>query len=157
VRYAGVFAFVCAGAQTFAYTKSALTATQPIHCMAVPFGECQSIIASGYSAMLQGPVGGFDITNALASGVPLMMWLAVVVSAHNPQMRMRREGKTKLAPAAYLYTILLVGVVAYTASQLEPHETTKPPSSGVSAATPASDSSGADQPERAGAPATSAR
>ena len=99
MRYAGVFAFVCAGAQAFAYTKSYLTADQPIHCMAVPFGECQSILASGYAKMVPGPVSGFEISNALATGVPLLMWLAVVVSAHNPQMRMRREGKSKLAPA----------------------------------------------------------
>ena len=111
MRYAGVFAFVCAGAQAFAYTKSYLTADQPIHCMAVPFGECQSILASGYAKMVPGPVSGFEISNALATGVPLLMWLAVVVSAHNPQMRMRREGKSKLAPAAYLYTVLLLSLI----------------------------------------------
>lgn len=152
MRYAGVFAFVCAGAQAFAYTKSYLTADQPIHCMAVPFGECQSILASGYAAMIPGPVSGFDITNALATGVPLLMWLAVVVSAHNPQMRMRREGKSKLAPAAYLYALLLVAVLAMTAVQLRPYEQAEPTSpTGVTGV------ASGEQPDRAGAPSARAR
>ena len=64
MRYAGVFAFACAGAQAFAYTKSYLTANQPIHCMAVPFGECQSIIASGSAAVMSKPAPGPEIIAA---------------------------------------------------------------------------------------------
>jgi len=164
VRYAGLFAFLCAGAQAWAYTRSYLAAEQPIHCMAVPFGECESIIASGYAGMLGGPVGGYDASSALATGVPLLMWLAVVVSAHNPQMKMQREGKSRLSPAAYLYGALLVAVLAYGAMQLRPYAmaepvptSTQPTGAPPKAAQPHQAQPNQAQPDQAGAPADSAR
>jgi hypothetical protein len=113
MRYAGAFAFICAGAQAWAFTR---TSGGPVHCMAVPFGSCESMIAAGYAAMLG--EGAKAYAQALATTVPLLMWLSIVVSAHNPQMRRRREGKSRLAPVAFLYAGLLVAVLAYGATKL---------------------------------------
>lgn len=115
MRYAGVIAFICAGAQAWAYSRSSLTADQPIHCMAIPFGECETTIAAGYAVMLEGAKG---YAAALATTVPLLMWLAVVVSAHNPQLKRHREGKSRIAPVAWLYLALLVAVLGYGATKL---------------------------------------
>ena len=111
MRSAGLIAFICAGISGFAYMKSSLTAGQPIQCIAWPFGECETIQASGYQAILGAGPPDLNMPAAIATFVPLTMWLCVVISAHNPHMRMHREGKRKVSPAGWLYLALFAVVL----------------------------------------------
>jgi uncharacterized membrane protein len=111
MRSAGLIAFFCAGVSGWSYTRSALTTGDPIYCIASPLGACETIMASGYSAILGAAAQGSQLAPTLATFVPLTMWLTVVISAHNPIMTMRRGGRRGPSPAGWLYLTLFVGVL----------------------------------------------
>ena len=114
MRSAGMIAFLCAGLQGYAYMKSSLTTGDPIYCIASPFGACETIMASGYAAVLGGAGAEFHLAAALATFIPMTMWLTVVISGHNPMMMMRRDGRRKIAPAGWLYLALFAGILVMT-------------------------------------------
>ena len=65
----------CLALQLDAYASSWLTASKPLHCIVYAFGDCESILASGYASFVSGQSINFEAM--MARLVPTLMWIAL--------------------------------------------------------------------------------
>ncbi len=79
-----LLALACAALQYLAYSASALTATHPYECIAIPHGDCWHIMASGYADVLHFAGARWNVEAMVAIFVPLWMWIAVVCAVQAP-------------------------------------------------------------------------
>ncbi len=127
VRLLGLVAIALFVLQAMAYGKAPFKVARSVHCVVWPFGECESVVASGYAALFDTTVAGYAIEAALAVAVPLLMVLFIVVSSHAPKLTRRRGEARSLTPVAWLYGLLLLAVLAFSATSLRPRTTTSTP------------------------------
>lgn len=76
-------ALACFALQLAAYDESWLTAAHPRQCLFLGFGDCESIMASGYASIV--PKQHLDLEAAAARLVPLVMWLSLAVAVIRPR------------------------------------------------------------------------
>jgi uncharacterized membrane protein len=118
VRWVAVALVVaCFALQIAAYRASALTATHPAHCIASPFGTCHEVMASGYADVLAFRGARWNVEEAVAMLVTLVMWLAAIGAIHNPRLRSR---------AAVGYAIALAVLLAWSATHLRNQPSPEP-------------------------------
>jgi len=138
MRLAGIVSIACLAAQAAAFSKSFLTAANPVHCVVWPFGQCETIMASGYVALMGGFGSEHNLEAAVATFVPLMMWLTLVLSSHNPRLTMKEGDARKISPGGWMYILLLLVVLAISGMTI----TTKPTPTKIGAASNGSATSG---------------
>jgi hypothetical protein len=104
MRIAGVASIVCLVGQAAAYNNSLMTAGKAtMQCTVHPFGQCETVMASGYAVLMQGAGASHNFEAAVATFVPLMMWLTLLLSAHSPRLTMKRDGKKTISPGGWMY------------------------------------------------------
>ncbi len=118
MRWAWLVSIGCFAAQAAAYSKSALTAGGPTHCIVWPFGACETIVASGWAALLGGAGREYNLEAAVATFMPLFMVYTLVLSMHNPSFTMHRGEYRKISPVGWMYIAALVAIVGVSALTL---------------------------------------
>lgn len=92
-----------------AYRASWLTAEQPVHCVPFPFGNCTSIMASGWAILLGDLLDG-DPFPFIARAVPLLGWLALGIAIEGS---VPVQGRRLTRPGQYqLFGLAAVLIVA---------------------------------------------
>jgi len=76
-------------------------------------------MASGYAALLGGPVAGYRLGAALGLLVPLLMVWAFIYSSHGAKLLLARAGKRVPSRAALIYLMTLVVIVGVSALRLD--------------------------------------
>ena len=115
MRTFNLVSIACLVGQFVAYGKSSLKQGNPVHCIGIPFGECETIVANGWAVVMQGYGREYNLEAAVTVFVGLSMWLSLVIGVHNPKFTMRRGGKSKISPGGYIYTLLFLVVVGLAA------------------------------------------
>lgn len=72
----------CLALQLWAYNASWLTAQHPRQCVVWGFGDCESIMASGYASIVPGQSVNFEAV--VSRLMPLGMWIALALGAIRP-------------------------------------------------------------------------
>lgn len=118
MRWAWLVSIGCFAAQAAAYSRSALTAGKTQHCIVWPFGACETIVASGWAALLGGAGREYNLEAAIATFMPLFMVYTLVLSMHNPSFMMNKGEYRKISPGGWVYIALLLAIIGVSAMTL---------------------------------------
>lgn len=109
-----VVAASCFALQLDAYASSWLTASKPTHCVVFGFGDCESILASGYASIVPGQSIHFEAM--VARLVPTLMWIALGWLCVIPIAE-------ELKPRYLVAAVVLAVLVSATALRRQPEPT----------------------------------
>jgi hypothetical protein len=127
MRFAGIVSIACLVGQAAAYSNSPFKASDSMQCTVHPFGACETVMGAGYAALMGNYGTEYNLEAAIATFMPLMMWLTLILSAHAPKFTMRRGGKRSISPGGWMYMVLFLIVLAVSGMTIRQKDPPKQP------------------------------